>query len=112
MSENQVLRPEFDLFMRTNSESVTKISEAITKLTEYTIHNDHKHDEVEKRLTNQGQQMTKLTEAVAANTKVTQIAKPIKWIIIIVTTGVLMALGSNLTNNYFSNNKIEQHNGK
>jgi len=58
----------------------------------------------DENIRSQGQQMTKLTEAVAA--------KPIKWIIIIVTTGVLMALGSNLTNNYFSNNKIEQHNGK
>ena len=101
MSGDPVLRPEFDLYMRVNSESTSKISEAITKLTEYTIHNDHNHTEVERRLTNQGLSITNLTEAVNANSRVTQIARPIKWALVIILTGALMAYGTNLANDYF-----------
>jgi len=108
MSADPVLRPEFDLYMKTNSESTTKISEAITKLTEYQIHNDYRHVENEKRLTNQGETITTLAEVVAANTKVTQIAKPIKWVIGVILIGMLSAYGAHLANDYFNGAHVEQ----
>lgn len=107
MSDDAVSRPEFNMFMKTSSDATTKISEAITKLTEYTIHNDHKHEEIDKRLTNQGETLNVLSEAVAANTKVTQIAKPIKWAVAIILTGILMAYGTHIANDYFEGTHVE-----
>ena len=101
MSGEHVSRPEFDMFMKTTADASKQTAEAITKLTEYTIHNDHKHIEVDRRLSNQGKTIYKLKEAVEANTRVTQIAKPIKWIALIIITGALMAYGSHLTTDYY-----------
>ena len=101
MSADPVLRPEFDLYMKIQAKASTQTASAITKLTEYTIHNDHKHEEHNRRLTNQAKTIIKIKDAVEANTKVTQIAKPIKWIVALVLTGALIAYGTHLTNDYF-----------
>ena len=110
MSGEHVSRPEFDLYMKIHSEAATQTATAITQLTEYTIHNDHKHEEVNRRLTDQGKTLVKIKEAVKANSKVTQIAKPIKWALAIIITGILMTYGANLANNYFDSQRISHDN--
>lgn len=97
MKGEAIKRPEFDLYMKMNAESNRATSKAVTAiqkqgqetldvLKEYTIHNNHKHDETNKRVTHQGQEINVLKEVVAANEKITSfwntIFKYSKYIVI------------------------------
>lgn len=104
MSEERVSRAEFDLFIKMNSETNDRISNAITAiqeqgqetlnvLKEYVIHNNHKHDTTNDRIISLALEMKDLREAVVANAKITQfwsfVGRYIKYIAI----GTLTAIG-------------------
>ncbi len=97
MNGEAIKRPEFDLYMKMNAESNEVTSKAVAAiqkqgqetldvLKEYTIHNNHKHDETNKRVTHQGQEINALKEVVAANDKITSfwntIFKYVKYIVV------------------------------
>lgn len=110
MKGDPILRPEFELYMKMTAESSGAISKAVTAiqkqgqetldvLKEYTIHNNHKHDETNKRIIDLAKRQDKTDEAVKANSEVTRAAKYLKWAIGIVLAGALTAYGSSLYNN-------------
>jgi len=97
VKEEVIKRPEFALYMKMNAESNRTTAKAVTAiqkqgqetlnvLKEYTIHNNHKHDETNKRVTHQGEEITVLKEVVAANEKITSfwntVFKYLKYIVI------------------------------
>lgn len=107
MKDEAIKRPEFDLYMKMNAQSNRTTAEAVTAiqkqgqetlnvLKEYTIHNNHKHDETNKRVTHQGGEITILKEAVAANSKLTSIANKIIWGGGIVLAGALGTFGKDV----------------
>lgn len=111
MSGEPILRPEFDLYVKMSAESNEKTSKAIESiaeshkeaikesretnqiLKEYIIHNNHKHDETNKRITALAKKFNKIEEVVKANADVVSWGKTIKKGVIILIAGALTAMG-------------------
>jgi len=105
MSADPISKREFDLYMKMNSETNKTTSKAILAiqkqgqetldvLKEYTIHNNHKHDETNKRIIDLATKQEKLSEAVAANSRVTSFAKKIEKGVLVVVLSALAVIGS------------------
>ena len=77
MSDDHISRPEFDMFMKTTSEAAKQTATAITNLTEYTIRHDSEHQEVNRRLTDQGETLHTVKEAVLAQQSVADFWKTV-----------------------------------
>lgn len=111
MSGEPILRPEFDLYVKMSAEANEKTAKAIESiaeshkesikesretnqiLKEYIIHNNHKHDETNKRITSLAKKLNKVEEVVKANAKVTSWANTMKKGVIILVAGALTAVG-------------------
>lgn len=111
MSGEPILRPEFDLYVKMSAEANEKTSRAIESiaeshkesikesretnqiLKEYIIHNNHKHDEANKRTTALAKELNKVKEVFKANADVVSWGKHIKKGVIILIVGALTAVG-------------------
>ncbi len=113
MNEASITRPEFDRYVQMTAESTKSIAESIAEqakesaetnliLREYIITNNHKHDQTATEIEHIKEKARKLKDAVEANTQVIKITKPIKWALIIVLTGSLMAYGAHLTSDWIN----------
>lgn len=111
MKGDPILRPEFDLYVKmtaeamksiaeSNKESLTESRETNQILREYIIHNNHKHDDTNKRITSLAKEQNKLKIAVEANSKVTSFAITIKKGALIIAGGGLTAIGAIIATSY------------
>lgn len=111
MSADPISRPEFDLYLKMNAESNQATSKAIEAiqsqgqqtldvLKEYTIHNNVKHDETNKRIIKLFEKQKTLEEAVEANSKITEFWKSVKKYAAFVLIGGLTVYGGYLVNHY------------
>ena len=72
---------------------------------EYTIHNNHKHDETNKRVTHQGEEITALKEAVKANTKISSFWYTVRKYSLYFIAAAIAAFGGLWANHYW----VETH---
>lgn len=104
MKGEHITRPEFDLYVKMTAESMASIAESTKEsakesresnqiLREYIITNNNKHEKTSDQIVDIKQQLKKVKEVVEANSKVTQVAKWIKWVLGAVSLGFLTALG-------------------
>jgi len=107
LSEGNVTRPEFDLYIKTTSKAMTLIASSIEKslaeiretnqiLREYIIHNNHKHDATNVRLDLIVKEHGDLKKTVLERESMFQAAKALKWGAVIILTGLLMAVGTSI----------------
>ena len=97
MSAEPISQREFDIYVKVTSEAIQAIQkqgqETLDVLKEYTIHNNVKHDESNKRITNLAVELQSLSEAVMANSKVTSFAMTIKKGLVIFIIAAITASG-------------------
>lgn len=112
MSADPISRPEFDLFLKMNAESNKVTSDAVAKiqiqgqetldvLREYTIHNNHKHDETNKRIVDLAKKQSEIKEAVDANTKISSFWYTVKKYALYFVVAALTAFGGLWANDYW-----------
>jgi len=120
MSGDPISRPEFDLYMKMSAESNQQTSRAITAiqeqgqetlavLKEYTIHNNHKHDETKAEQVKQAIKIRNLTEAVKANTNVSKFWRTVQKYGKYIVIGGLTVLGGLIATQYYNsaNGQVE-----
>lgn len=110
--DQPVMRPEFELYVKMTAEAMTSIAKSTEEsakesresnqiLREYIITNNHKHDETGNRITSLAKKMSRIEDAVKANSKVTNFAMTIKKGIVIIVVSVLGAVGTMIGYGFF-----------
>lgn len=104
MSADPILRPEFDLYMKTTTAAIASIAESTKEsakesresnkiLREYIIHNNHKHDQATQERQEMKSDIKILKGIARANSKVTNIYKTGKKGFIIFIVAAITACG-------------------
>ena len=81
MSDEHISRPEFNLYVKMNSESNQRTSKALEKMAsdnkaiyDQVLGYFHKHDRIEEQVNKNTKTITEISEAVEANSRLTSAA--------------------------------------
>jgi len=109
LSDDHILRPEFNLYVKMTAESMASIAESTKEsakesresnqiLREYIITNNNKHEKTDEEITEIKVEQKLIKEAVEANSRLTSIANKIIWGGGIVLAGALGTFGKDFAN--------------